>query len=288
MTILPTRIIPRLDIKGHNLVKGVKLEGLRVLGDPEIFAEYYYSSGADELFYQDVVASLYEQNGLREIIKKTAKKIFIPLTVGGGIRSINDINDVLRSGADKVSINTAAVKNPDFINRAVKKFGSSTISVAIEAIKNNSGNYVVSIDNGRELTNLDVIDWSMRVCELGVGEIFLTSVDHEGTGIGFDNNLITNIKKVVNIPVIAHGGCASYQHVVNTCKETSVDAISCASMFHYPLLNVLKSKFNQEMKIGNRDFLNTNLSFKKFFNTNIQDLKDYMYQNGIIVRQHNE
>jgi imidazole glycerol-phosphate synthase subunit HisF len=287
MSILPVRIIPRLDIKGYNLVKGIKLEGLRVLGDPEIFAEYYYSSGADELFYQDVVASLYEQNGLYEIIKKTAKKIFIPLTVGGGIRTIDDIKNVLRVGADKVSINTAAVKDPDFVNQAVKKFGSSTIVVSIEAIKNKLGNYIVSIDSGRELTNLNVIDWAIKVSKLGAGEIFLTSVDNEGTGIGFDNNLIINVKKAVDIPVIAHGGCLNYQNVVNTCKETLVDAISCASMFHYPSLKKLKDKFNQEMHIGNRDFLNSSLTFKKFANTNIQGLKDCMHKNGISVRPFN-
>jgi cyclase len=284
MPILPTRIIPRLDIKGHNLVKGVKLEGLRVLGDPEIFAEHYYICGADEIFFQDVVASLYEQNGLHDIIKKIAKKIFIPLTVGGGIRSIDDIKAVLRAGADKVAINTAGVKNPEFIKQAVRKFGSSTIVVAIEAIKKNSENYNVLIDSGRELTNFNVIDWAIRVCKLGAGEIFLTSVDHEGTGMGFDNSLIANVKKAVDIPVIAHGGGIDYKGVVKTCKETLVDAISCASMFHYPSLNELKEKFNPKNNIGNRDFLMSNSTSIKFINTSIQGLKTHLLMNGILVR----
>ena len=153
------RIIPRLDIKGPNLVKGIHLEGLRVLGRPEDFAKHYYEEGADELIFQDVVASLYERNSLHEIISRTAKNIFIPLTVGGGLRTIEDIKQVLRAGADKVSINTAAVKNPTFIKEASLKFGSSTILVAIEAIKQSDGNYFAFIDNGREETGLEVVGY---------------------------------------------------------------------------------------------------------------------------------
>lgn len=160
------RIIPRLDIKGPNLVKGIHLEGLRVLGKPEDFAQYYYEHGADELFYQDVVASLYERNSLHDIISTTAKRSFIPLTVGGGIRTIEDIRNVLRAGADKVSINTAAIRNPSFIREASVKFGSSTIVIAIEAIRQPNGKYEVFVDNGREHTGKDVFEWAKKLKSL--------------------------------------------------------------------------------------------------------------------------
>ena len=160
-----TRIIPRLDIKGPNLVKGIHLEGLRVLGKPEDFTKYYYDQGADELIFQDTVASLYQRNNLTEIIKRTSQNIFIPLTVGGGIRSIEDINAVLRAGADKVSINTAAIGNPDFINESSRAFGSSTIVIAIEAIKQADGSYLAYTDNGREHTGVEILPWAKEVEE---------------------------------------------------------------------------------------------------------------------------
>jgi len=178
------RIIPRLDIKGQNLVKGIHLEGLRVLGKPERFARYYYEQGADELLYVDIVASLYGRNNLLAIIERTAREIFIPLTVGGGLRSIEDIRNALRAGADKVAINTAAVRCPGFLREAAQKFGSSTVVLSIEAIKQPSGNYEAYTDNGRERAGLDVFEWAMRGVELGAGEILVTSVDREGTGLG--------------------------------------------------------------------------------------------------------
>jgi cyclase len=166
------RIIPRLDIKGPNLVKGIHLEGLRVLGKPERFARHYYENGADELLYMDVVASLYQRNNLLDIVTRTSREIFIPLTVGGGIRTLDDINQVLRAGADKVSLNTAAVANPSFIKEAAQRFGSSTIVVSIEAIRQYDGHYEAYTDNGRESTGLDAIEWAKRVVDLGAGEIF--------------------------------------------------------------------------------------------------------------------
>ena len=184
------RIIPRLDIKGPNLVKGIHLEGLRVLGKPEFFAELYYRQGADELIFQDIVASLYQRNSLIEIIKRTAEKIFIPLTVGGGIRNLEDINRVLRAGADKVSINTAAIANPNFINEASRAFGSSTIVIAVEAIKQPNNSYLAYTDNGREHTDVEVLAWVKEAEERGAGEILLTSIDKEGTGQGYDIDLI--------------------------------------------------------------------------------------------------
>ena len=212
------RIIPRLDIKGPNLVKGIHLEGLRVLGKPSDFAKYYYESGADELLLMDVVASLYERNSLHDIITETAKNNFIPITVGGGIRNVNDIKKILRAGADKVCLNTAAIKNPEFIKQASREFGSSTIVVAIEAIKSN-GKYLAYTDNGREYTGLDVFDWAQKIAELGAGELVITSVDKEGTGNDFDTELISKINKLVPIPVIAHGGAGKKEDVVNLIKS---------------------------------------------------------------------
>ena len=176
------RVIAKLDIKGPNLVKGIHLEGLRVLGNPEDFAEFYYESGIDELIYQDVVASLFERNSLTEIISRTASGNFIPLTVGGGLRSVDDIRSVLRAGADKVALNTAAIRNPNLIRDAAHEFGSSTIVIAIEAIRRDDGEYFAYIDNGREETGVEVTSWAKKVQELGAGEILLTSVDRDGTG----------------------------------------------------------------------------------------------------------
>lgn len=200
------RVIPRLDIKGPNVVKGIHLEGLRVMGSPSEFARYYYETGADELIFMDVVASLYERNSLHSIISETAKSIFIPLTVGGGLRNLDDIKQVLRAGADKVCLNTAVIKNPEFIKQAALKFGSSTIVVAIEAVKQSDGKYLAYTDNGREFTGVDAIKWAEHVAELGAGEIVITSVDREGTGEGYDLDLVKMIATNVSVPVIAHGG----------------------------------------------------------------------------------
>ena len=240
------RIIPRLDIKGDNLVKGIHLEGLRVLGKPEAFAKHYYEDGADELMFQDVVASLYQRNSLHDVISRTASEIFIPLTVGGGIRTIEDIKDVLRAGADKVAINTAAVKNPKLISEAANIYGSSTIVVTIEAIKQANGEYLAFTDNGREQTGLEVISWAKKVEKLGAGEIIITSVDREGTGLGLDLNLIEMVSKSVSVPVIAHGGVKTVEDV-GKGFESSCDAIAIASAFHYSYLG----KENYEMSIKN-------------------------------------
>ena len=192
-----------MDIKGPNLVKGIHMEGLRVLGKSDNFAEYYYDNGADELFYQDVVASLYERNSLFELVKKTANAISIPLTVGGGIRSLDDISRLLECGADKVSLNTSAIKDPNLIDKAAKKFGSSTITIAIETSKNKENKYLAYTDNGREYTGIDTFVWSKEVESRGAGEILLTSIDYDGTGEGFDEYLVSTISKNIKIPLIA-------------------------------------------------------------------------------------
>ena len=276
------RIIPRLDVKGPNLVKGIHLEGLRVLGKPSEFAQYYYENGADELLFMDVVASLYDRNSLHEIITETTKKIFIPITVGGGLRTISDIREVLRVGADKVCINTAAVKNPSFIEEASKIFGSSTIVVAIEAIKYNEGKHLAFIDNGREYTGIEVVEWAKKVEQLGAGEIVITSVDHEGTGKGMDIELIRNISNAVKIPVVAHGGVGERKHILETINSCELNGILVSSLFHYSFIK------NNETTISNREgnsvFLNKKKNFLSFEECSINTLKNYLINNGINCR----
>ncbi len=278
------RVIARLDIKGPNLVKGVHMEGLRVLGKPEDFAKYYYDNGADELFYQDVVASLYERNSLKEIISQTAKRSFIPLTAAGGIRTIQDISDVLRAGADKVCINTAATKNPEFIREASRKFGSSTIVVSIEAVKQSSSIYHNFIDNGREETGLEVLAWAKKMEEYGAGELVVTSVDNEGTGNGFDNNLTKMISENVNIPVVAHGGAGNLQHFSEVVLDGKADAIAVASMIHYAYISGLQSNMDMRTE-GNISFLQSGrTSFSKIEPHSILEIKEHLIKNKIDCR----
>lgn len=276
------RIIPRLDIKGPNLVKGIHLEGLRVLGEPSQFAKYYYEQGADEIIYQDTVASLYERNSLTNIINKTAKEIFIPLTVGGGIRTMGDIQDVLRAGADKVSINTAAVKDPSFINEASSFYGASTIVIAIECLKKKDGKYYVFTDNGREETYKEVIAWAKEVEDRGAGEIFLTSIDREGTGNGFDINLIKEVSSKSSLPVVAHGGPSQYSHVTSVISEGKADAVSLASMLHYKLAS--EFKFDQSSNEGNLAFLKSQKNYKNFETDSLNQIKSKLYDDGFKVR----
>jgi len=281
------RIIPRLDIKGPNLVKGIHLEGLRVLGKPEDFARYYYENGADELIYMDVVASLYNRNSLHEIIHKTAREIFIPLTVGGGLRTIEDIRSVLRAGADKVSLNTAAIKNPDFIHEASRIFGSSTIIVTIEAIKQSNGEYFAYIDNGREYTGIEVLSWAKKVEGLGAGEILLTSVDRDGTGAGYDIELVKTVSEAVSIPVIASGGPGKLEDIKRIITEGHADAVTIASMVHYDAIK--KLKFNSELfSEGNIEFLKGGRDFTKFNTVSLPRIKEYLIHEGVQCRLNNK
>ncbi len=277
------RIIPRLDIKGPNLVKGIHLEGLRVLGNPEEFARFYYENGADELIYMDVVASLYGRNSLHDIISRTAKDIFIPITVGGGLRTIEDIRNVLRAGADKVSLNTAAIKNPSIINEAARKFGSSTIVIAIEAIKQPDGRYLAYTDNGREHTGVEAVEWAKRAESSGAGEILITSVDREGTGTGFDIELVRAVSEAVAIPVIAHGGCHSAEDVVDVIHKGSADAVSVASIIHYDYIKK-REAFNHTSIEGNTEFLKKGLSFSKIKPVSLIDIKARLFESGIECR----
>ena len=276
------RIIPRLDIKGPNLVKGIHLEGLRVLGNPGDFAKYYYENGADELLYSDVVASLFERNSLSDVISLTAKKVFIPITVSGGIRTLEDIKNILRAGADKVSLNTAVIKNPDLIEKASRMFGSSTIVVTIEAIKESEGKYFSYTDNGREKTGIEVVEWAKKVESLGAGEIIITSVDKEGTGEGFDINLTRIVSEAVSIPVIAHGGAGTPQDVVDVVKKGKADAVSLASILHYGVIS--KRNFVKKSDEGNTEFLKNKKTFGKITPYDLRKLKDFLIEHNIQCR----
>lgn len=232
------RIIPRLDIKGKNLIKGVQLEGLRVMGDPQEFALGYYRAGADELIYMDIVASLYGRNNLSDIIRRAADQVFIPITVGGGIRSVDDARHILRSGADKVAINTAAIARPGLISEVARHFGSQAMVLSVEAKQVAQGKWEAYTDNGRERTGLDVLQWVRRGIEMGAGEILLTSVDREGTRKGFDIDLIRQVSEAATVPVIASGGMGSIEDFLMAAQLGRADGISMADTLHYNRLKL--------------------------------------------------
>ena len=279
-----TRIIPRLDIKGPNLVKGIHMEGLRVLGKPEQFASFYYNNGADELFYMDAVASLYGRNSLLEIINKTAQKIFIPLTVGGGLRNIDDIQAVLRAGADKVSLNTEAIRRPELIEEASRKFGSSTIIISIEAIRKDNGFYEAYTDYGRESTGIDACEWAIKAADSGAGELVITSIDREGTGLGFDLELTKKISESVSIPVIASGGAGSYSHIYEVIHQGKADAVSVASVLHYNAIKHMQYNSNEFSEEGNIEFLRQRSGFSKIKDATISDIKKNLIKNNVKCR----
>ena len=236
------RLIAKLDIKGPNLVKGIRMEGLRVLGRPGPFARRYYEEGIDELLFVDSVASLYGRNNLLGIIEQTAKEIFVPLTVGGGLRSLDDIRDVLRAGADKVSLNTAAIKDPDIIAKASRRFGSSTIVLSIPVMKSpDTKTHVVYTEYGRQNTERDALDWAVRGVELGAGEIVLTSVEKEGTGRGFDLEILKKIADAVPVPVIVGGGAGRLDDL-RAGIAAGADAVCVASMLHYGIFRDMASE----------------------------------------------
>jgi len=227
------RLIARLDIKGPNLIKGVHLEGLRVVGDPQAYAERYYREGIDELIYMDIVASLYGRNNLTDIVRHTAEKIFVPLTVGGGIRSTDDVRDLLRAGADKIAINTAATRRPELVTEIARRFGSQCVVLSIEAKRRKEGGWEAYVDNGREKTGMDVVEWAKRGEQLGAGEILVTSVDQEGTRKGMDCELVRAITDAVKLPVIASGGAGAPGDVVKAVAEGHADAVAMADILHY-------------------------------------------------------
>jgi cyclase len=248
------RIIPRFDIKGPNVIKGVHLECLRIIGDPQELAARYYEEGADELIYMDVVASLYGRNNLLDIVEKASQNIFIPLTVGGGLRSLDDIKRVLRAGADKVAINTYAVSNPEFVTQAAKAFGSQCIVGSIEAKKVGEGKWEAYTDNGRIETGLDAVEWAKKLAKLGAGELLITSIDQEGTAKGYDVELVKQIAPHVSVPVIACGGAGKPEDMIDIVKNGYADAVAAAHIFHYNKYSIKSVKDelqNNEIPVRN-------------------------------------
>jgi cyclase len=276
------RLIVRLDVKNEALVKGIHLEGLRALGKPEVFAQHYYEDGVDELLFMDVVASLYGRNGLVELVRTTAKNIFVPLTVGGGVRNATDVRTLLQSGADKIAINTAAIKSPDLVKELADTFGSSTIAVAIETIKDSAGNYMAYIDNGREPTGLNAIEWAQRVQSLGAGEIILTSVDREGTGKGMDLDLIRMVQAEVSIPLVVHGGVGRVEDIVTVFEKTEINAVCAASLYHYDTITRIDTQSSSVR--GNTSFIKSGGIMKNLMPTSVSAVKDVMRRNGVNVR----
>jgi imidazole glycerol-phosphate synthase subunit HisF len=235
------RIIARLDIKGANLIKGVHLEGLRVVGDPHEHALRYYREGADELLFMDIVASLYQRNNLSDIIKRAADRIYVPITVGGGLRSLADVSTMMHSGADKVAINTAAIARPGLIGEVARRYGSQCMVLGIEAKRVGPGRWEAYTDNGRERTGMDVVQWAIRATQLGAGEILLTSVDQEGTRKGFDVALVQQVCDAVNVPVTASGGFGGAQDLA-AIAPTGVSGIAIADALHWKRMTLAEVK----------------------------------------------
>lgn len=248
------RIISRVDVKNEFVIKGIHLEGLRKVGEPNEIAKNYYEQGIDEIIFMDAVAAYYDRNTLSHIIEKACEDVFVPITVGGGIRTIADIQVALNAGADKVAINTRAIREPEFIKHAAQVYGSQCIVISIEAKFISDGKWEAYVENGREPTGIDVIEWAKRVEELGAGEILVTSIDAEGTKKGFDIKLNKAVNEAVTIPVIASGGAGTSVHLSDLMEETSVGGIALASVLHYGLdsvLNIKKDIASKGFKVRN-------------------------------------
>lgn len=236
--MLDKRIIPCLDVRDGKVVKGINFVGIREVGDPVECAEEYNRQGADEIVFLDITATHEHRKTMADVVRRTAEKVFVPLTVGGGISTIEDFATMLRAGADKVSVNSATLKNPDPIAQAADKFGSQCVVVAIDARKMEDGSWHAYVAGGRKDTGIDAVWWAKRACELGAGEILLTSMDADGTKEGFDLPLLNAVCEVVNIPVIASGGCGTLEHFSEVFEKTGADAALAASLFHYRELTV--------------------------------------------------
>lgn len=232
MMPLTKRIIPCLDVKDGAVVKGVCFKNLQSVGDPPELAVEYQDQGADEIVFLDVKASVSGAETLRSAVRKTAENLFIPLTVGGGIRSFEDVRQTLKAGADKTSVNSAAVENPDLITKCADAFGSQCVVVAIDAKRTNGG-WEVFTYSGTRPTGLNAIEWAKEVCERGAGEILLTSMDADGTKMGYDIELTKKVVRAVKVPVIASGGCGTIEHIVEVLTKGEADAALAASIFHY-------------------------------------------------------
>jgi cyclase len=230
--MLKNRIIPCLDVKNGRVVKGINFVDLKDAGDPVEQAQIYSDGGADEICFLDITASNENRDTIYEVVERTSKKCFVPLTVGGGVRNVEDINRLLNCGADKVSINTAAVQNPEVIIESSKKFGSQCIVVAIDA-KKNDNKWEIFTHGGRNNTGIEAIEFARKMEESGAGELLVTSMDRDGTQIGYDNDLMFKISSIVNIPTIASGGVGNLDHLVDGIKLGNASAVLAASIFHY-------------------------------------------------------
>lgn len=235
----PVRLIARLDVKGASVVKGIQLEGLRIVGDPAAMARKYYRGGIDEILFMDIVASLYQRNNILDVVRATAADVFVPITVGGGIRTLDDVVSALRSGADKVSVNTAAIARPQFIREASLTFGSQCVVLSVEAKRRRNGHgWEAFTDNGRERTDVDVLKWIVEGERLGAGELLITSVDREGSATGMDLELLAAVHERVKIPVIASGGVGSPGDVAQVFLNGTAEAVACAHVLHYEVNDV--------------------------------------------------
>ena len=278
-TKLPIRIVPLLHVKGNLLVKGVQLEGLRALGDPAAFAARYYEDSCDELVLVDIVASLYGRNNLGDVLDRTVAEVFVPVSAGGGIRSVEDARRLLLHGADKVLVNTSAVRRPQLIREIADVVGCQSMVVNIEA-KRRSWGYEALTDNARECSGRNVVDWVQEAVALGAGEILLCSIDRDGTYQGFDLELIRAVSANLPVPLIAAGGCGAPEHVVEAVRA-GADAVAISSLLHYGALSKVGSTSNQQE--GNQEFLRGHRGAAKASAT-IQDIKDALAKAGYRVR----
>lgn len=251
--MLARRIIPCLDVRNGRVVKGKKFQDIQDVDDPANLGKFYSDSGADELVFYDITASNEERKTSLEFVKKVAHEINIPFSVGGGVSTLDDFKFILRSGADKVSVNSSAVRNPNLIKEAAERFGNQCVVLSIDAKKNEEGSWSVYVKGGREKTDLDAVEWAVRGVELGAGEIVVNSIDEDGMKSGYDLELLKQITDAVNVPVIASGGAGTYEHFLEAVKYADVDGILAASVFHYG-----------EIKIN--------------------DLKKYLKENGVEIR----
>ena len=240
--MLAKRIIPCLDVRDGRVVKGVNFVNLRDAGDPVELARFYSDQGADEIVFLDITATSDGRATVADVVERTAEQVFVPLTVGGGIRTLEDFRQLLRAGADKISVNSAAVKDPGLISRAAERFGSQCVVLAIDARRRPEGSYEVVVAGGRTPTGLDAVEWARRGEALGAGEILLTSMDADGTKAGFDLEMTRAVTQAVSIPVIASGGCGSLEHFAQVFAETDCDAALAASLFHFGELTVPQVK----------------------------------------------
>lgn len=236
------RVISRLDIKNGFVIKGIHLEGLRKVGDPLELCTSYYKEGIDEIIFMDAVASYYGRNNLFDVIDQAGRNSFVPMCIGGGLKTIVDVDSAFQSGADKVSINTGIIRNPQFIKEITLKYGAQALVCSIEAKRNGNGSWECYAENGREPTGLNVMDWIVKAQEYGVGEFLITSVDQEGTKRGFDIELYKTARKISKVPIIASGGAGKIDHIKQVYEEAGVQAAAVASLLHYKMTTVYEIK----------------------------------------------